>query len=63
MVFFFAARSVSEIALSIKSLVLSFFAFLIATSSLLVISLLTTAFLVELLKALLAVLVTGMRIV
>ena len=63
MVFFLAARSAREIAFNTGSLVFSFFAFLTAISSPPNITLLTLVFIREPLKALLAVLVTGMRIV
>lgn len=59
MIFFFAVLSVNEIA-RITSLVRhDFFARLVAISSSVVIFLFTTAFLFELLSALLAVFVTG----
>ncbi|MEK7550605.1 MAG: hypothetical protein AAB535_02370 [Patescibacteria group bacterium] len=61
--FFFVALSANEVALNIESRLLSFLAFLKATSSFEMIILLTLVFLWELLKALLAVLVTGIPIV
>src|SRR5260221_13932001 len=59
--FFFAARSVKEMALITAFAVFDFFASLIAISNLLIIKELTIAFLAEPLKALFAVTVTGMR--
>ena len=56
---FFAARSVRETAVKIFSAVLPFFASLTADSSLLTMSLLTSSLFLELLRALLAVVVTG----
>lgn len=63
MAFFLAAWSAKETALMIKSFVLAFLAFLIATSSRDRIILLIFAFCFEPLKALLAVFVTGMQLV
>jgi len=57
--FFFAARSAREIADKIFSVPLAFFAILTATSSFLRISLFTDSLFLELLRALLAVVVTG----
>lgn len=61
--FFLDALSASEIAFMIRSLLLPFLAFLMAISRPTKIDLLTIVFLAEPLKALLAVLVTGMAIV
>lgn len=59
MIFFFAVLSVNEIACLTSLARPDFFARLVAISSSVVIFLFTTAFLFELLSALLAVFVTG----